>query len=83
VRSPQRIEVLVKQADCAPGDRAGVRGDAVAARHGVEGDVDQLGGGATDHVGPHATPGELNQVWQMMQLADDDLGGRPWRSTGP
>ena len=56
----------------------------VAARHGVDGDVDQQRAGAPDDVGAHSPGGQLDQMGHRgAQLADDDFGCRPRGRTGP
>ena len=77
------VDVFIEQAARPPHHRTGARGDPVATGDGVQGDINQERAGASDQIGPHAPIGKLHQVRQLVQLADDDLGGLPRRRTRP
>ena len=79
----ERVDVLGEQADRAAGHGTAPCGDAVTAGHGVDGDVDQQRTGPSDEIGPDSAGGQLDQMWQSMQLPDHDLGGLPRRCTRP
>ncbi len=53
----ERVHVLVEQAGGPAHRGAAARGDPVAARHGVDADVDEQRGRSADHVGAHAPRG--------------------------
>ena len=80
----QRVHVLVEEADGPARHRAGPGGDAVAARHRVDGHVDQQRAGPPEQVGAHSPGGQLDDVGQRTrQFTDNDLGGLPRRGAGP
>ena len=67
-----------------PRHRAWPSGDAVPARHRVDGHVDQQRAGPAEHVGAHSPGGQFDDVGhRVRQFADDHLGGLPRRGTGP
>ena len=80
----QGVHVLVEQADGPAGDRAGPGGDAVAARHRVDGHVDQQRARPAEHVGADSAGRQLDDVGQRIrQFADDNLGGLARGDAGP
>jgi hypothetical protein len=80
----QRVHVLVEQAGGPARHRARPGGDAVPARHGVDGHVDQQRTGPPEHVGAHSPGRQLDQVGQRArQLTDDHLRRLPRRGAGP
>ena len=60
----ERVDVFGEQAGRAAGNRTASCGDPVAARHGVDGDVDQQRASAADEVGADAAGRQLDQVRQ-------------------
>ena len=71
----ERVDVLVEQARRAAHHGASPGGDAVAAGHGVDADVDEQCAGTADQIGADAAGGQLDQVGQRVQLTDHHFGG--------
>ncbi len=79
----QRIDVLAEQALRPPQSSAATTGDAVAARHGVDADVDQQGPGPPDQVGADSPRRQFHEVRQVVQFTDDNFCGSAWLGAGP
>ena len=65
------VDVEAQQVQRAPVVAAGARRDPPAGGHDLDGEVDEQRGGAADHVGADPARGQLGQVRQQRQLADD------------
>ena len=67
----ESVDVEAQQVQRTPVVAAGARGHPPAARHHLDREVDEQRGGTADHVGADPARGQLGQVRQERQLADD------------